>query len=388
MAITNTYVDINILQTVPPSNLNRDDTGSPKTAVYGGVRRSRVSSQAWKKATRDAFRESLDPASVGVRTKKVVELVSSRITAIDASLTDSAEALAEKVLLAAGIKAQKPKVDKNKEAEGVEPGAAESGYLIFFSALQLQQLAQLAVDSNASGTPVTKQAAKQAADTAHSIDLALFGRMVAEAPDLNVDASAQVAHAISVHAVDNEFDYFTAVDDESREDTAGAGMIGTVEFNSSTLYRYATVNVRGLKESLGSDHATVAAVAEFIRAFSNSMPTGKQNTFANRTLPDAVLVTVRAGQPINLSGAFEDAVRATDSQGRLEVASGRLAIQQRNSEEAFDQPALASFVVRVSDAASALDTVATKVTFGQMVEQVSALVAERLATVHSAAANG
>ena len=132
--------------------------------------------------------------------------------------------------------------------------------------------------------------------------------MVADDPGLNFDAAAQVAHAISTHAIENEFDYFTAVDDCAPEDNAGAGHLGTVEFNSSTLYRYATVNVEDLKKMLGE--ATPEAVRDFAEAFIRSMPTGKQNTFANWTRPDVVYVAVRRDQPINMAGAFEKPVCA------------------------------------------------------------------------------
>ena len=137
-----------------------------------------------------------------------------------------------------------------------------------------------------------------------SVDLALFGRMVADEPSLNYDAAAQVAHAISTHAVHNEYDYFTAVDDCTSEDNSGGRThLGTVEYNSSTLYRYATVNAAELVRYLGED--TPKAVRNFAEAFITSMPTGKQNTFANRTRPDAVYVTVRRDQPVNMAGAFE-----------------------------------------------------------------------------------
>ena len=110
--------------------------------------------------------------------------------------------------------------------------------------------------------------------------------------------------------MENEFDYFTAVDDGSPEDNAGAGHLGTVEFNSSTLYRYATVNVAALRDTLGD--RTPEAVRAFAEAFIRSMPTGKQNTFANRTRPDAVYVTVRRDQPVALTGAFEKPIAAGD----------------------------------------------------------------------------
>jgi len=137
--------------------------------------------------------------------------------------------------------------------------------------------------------------------------------MVAEPNALNVDAACQVAHAIGVGAVEHEYDYYTAVDDEKkRNDEAdeGAGMIGTIEFASATVYRYATINVDLLRENLGDDAVADRAVELFVDSFVRSMPTGKVTTFANRTLPDAVLVQVRNDQPINMSGAFEEPIVA------------------------------------------------------------------------------
>lgn len=281
------YVDFHVLQTVPPSCINRDDTGSPKTAIYGGVTRARVSSQAWKHAMRQAFVEEslLDEEDVGKRTKKVTELVEKEIAAL-APEKDAAK-LAKKTLDNAGIK---------NDEKGTKA-------LFFISQAQIKALAQLAVEECAD-----KKEYKKALSTAPSADIALFGRMVADDPSLNFDAAAQVAHSISTHAVQNEYDYFTAVDDCQVEDNAGAGHLGTVEYNSATLYRYATVNVMELERHLGAKKAA-EVVRSFGEAFIRSMPTGKQNTFANRTLPDAVYVTIREDQPVNLCGAFERAVR-------------------------------------------------------------------------------
>lgn len=150
--------------------------------------------------------------------------------------------------------------------------------------------------------------AEEALKAAPAVDVALFGRMVADDPSLNFDAAAQVAHAISTHTVHNEYDYFTAVDDCAPEDNAGAGHLGTVEYQSATLYRYASVHVTELAEHLGE--RTPDAVRAFVEAFIRSMPTGKINTFANHVVPNAVYVTVRCDQPINLVGAFEKPVVA------------------------------------------------------------------------------
>lgn len=373
--MTRMFVDVHILQTVPPSNINRDDTGSPKTAVYGGVRRARVSSQAWKRATRTMFRELVDPATLGVRTKRVVELVAERIgNAVD----DPAEAAA-KVIKEAGIKLEKPTAKKKgKDDEPADPAdqLEQSKYLLFLSATQIDRLAQLAIDTANTGTS-DKAAAKAAANGADSIDVALFGRMVADSTDLNVDAAAQVAHALSVHSVNNEFDYFTAVDDRAPEDNAGAGMIGVVEFNSSTLYRYATVNVDQLASNLGDKEATAVAVANFLTAFVRSMPTGKQNTFANRTLPDAVMISVRTDQPVNLVTAFESPVEALGT-ARSAGAAKQLVERYRALETAYGSSDATNYVVVAANGLEVLAELATPASLSSVVDQVAARVRDAL----------
>lgn len=321
------YVDIHIIQTVPPSNINRDDTGSPKSAVYGGIRRSRVSSQAWKRATRAEFSTHLDESDLGVRTKRVIEQIIREIVAQRPDLEDSAENLAAKVL-----KVVKIDVAKEKKKESDAPREIpQTEYLLFLARAQIAALAKLAIQS-ADGE-VSKTEVRRAFTDDSSIDIALFGRMIADAPDLNVDACCQVAHAFSVHPAANEFDYFTAVDDKAPEDNAGAGMIGTVEFVSSTMYRYATVNVDALVHSLGSAEAAVRATEAFVRAFTLSMPTGKSNTFANRTRADLTLVQIRDDQPVNLAGAFESAIESTS--GRTEKAVLRLARHAAEQDAAY-----------------------------------------------------
>ena len=314
------YVDFHILQTVPPSCINRDDTGSPKTAMYGGVLRARVSSQAWKHAMREDFAENT-PLDVGKRTKKVANLVRDQILALAPEA--DAEKLAKKALENTGIKSD----DKGTKA------------LLFMSTAQAKALAVLAVEGVAD-----KKQYKDALKAAPSMDMALFGRMVAQKASLKYDAAAQVAHSISTHAVKNEYDYFTAVDDCPAEDNAGAGHLGTVEYNSSTLYRYATVNVLELADQLGAEQA-VETVRAFGEAFLFSMPTGRQNSFANRTLPDAAYVTLREDQPVNLCGAFERAVSRGEQGGYAEASKAALAQYAQQVYTSFVEAPAQSFTV-------------------------------------------
>ncbi|MCE1180664.1 MAG: type I-E CRISPR-associated protein Cas7/Cse4/CasC [Micrococcales bacterium] len=370
------YVDLHILQTVPPSNLNRDDTGNPKTAIYGGVRRARVSSQAWKRATRAAYASHLDQSDLGVRTKRAVELLAERIRERGEGVTDEqARDRAGQVLAALGIKVESTKSKTAKKSEESGEAITDYGktqYLIFWSNRQLDRLAELALSTD----KPTKREAHAAADNDHGIDVALFGRMVADAADINVDAAVQVAHAISTHPVEIEQDYFTAVDDKNPETETGAGMIGTVDFDSATLYRYATVNVEGLVANLAGDpEATARAIEAFVRAFVTSMPTGKQNTFANRTAPDAVLVTVRTDQPVNLVGAFEEAVTG---EGSHVAASTAALVTHMQGVSGFLGEPTETFVARTSDKASAIDALGSTQGLDDLVTRVGAAVRERL----------
>ncbi|MET7668204.1 type I-E CRISPR-associated protein Cas7/Cse4/CasC [Micromonospora luteifusca] len=370
--MSRTIIDVYALQTVPPSNLNRDDTGSPKTAVYGGVRRARVSSQAWKRAVRLAFADLLDRSQLGERTKRVGESLATRIKALDPSQSDeTASALAADVFVASGLaKAEK----KKGEVKDVE-----SGYLLFLSHQQLDNLAAAALEAARTGIPLDKGRFKALANTDHSIDIAMFGRMMADMTDINVDAACQVSHAISVHAVDNEFDYFTAVDDRKADAAeTGAGMIGTIEFNSSTLYRYATIDVDALHRTLGDAEATRAAVEAFLVAFARSMPSGKQNTFAHRTLPDAVLVRLRDSQPINLVGAFETPILETNAAGRVELAAAALAKHTTAVENAFGERPVASWVTQVGEKTAVLADLGKAVSFSELVTGVGEHVAVTL----------
>ena len=335
-----TYVDIHIIQSLPPSCVNRDDSGSPKSAVYGGVRRLRVSSQSWKRATRLYFNDILDAKDVGVRTKRVVEVLAERITEDAPELAGDAAGLAEKVFAAAKIKLSSPR--------GKKDAPQESGYLLFLSTSQIERLAGLAIASARGGEALDAKTVKKIFKEAHAVDIALFGRMVADDTDLNVDAACQVAHAISTHAAENEYDFFTAVDDDksrSEEEDAGAGMMGTVEFSSATMYRYATVNLDMLVENLGDGDAALRALEVFIKGFCLSMPTGKQNTFANRTLPEAVVVSVRDDQPVSLVGAFEKPIRTNEADGYLTRSVEALAEHARAIEDNYGLRPLAGFVV-------------------------------------------
>lgn len=330
------FIDINVLQPMPTSNPNRDDTGSPKTAMYGGARRHRISSQSWKRAVRKAFTKEVPSEYLGVRTQRAVEMVARSISNKAPEFADKAATLAERVFTIAGIKLEMP-TDK----DGGEK-IAEVKYLYFISHAQIDAIADAIIDSQRSGAKLSKKDIKGLLKDKNSIDLALFGRMVADDVDLNVDAACQVAHALSTHAAETEFDYFTGVDDakESAEEdrSSGAGMIGTVEFVSSCLYRFATINVDQLEQNLGSREDAEVAIAAFLKAFVRSLPGGKMNTFANHSLPSAVYVSLREDQPISLVGAFEKPVCAGLEGGYVERSAKKLEEFARNMYRVYGTP--------------------------------------------------
>ena len=321
------FLDIHVIQTVPPSNINRDDTGSPKTAQYGGTRRARVSSQAWKKAMRDYFNENGAQENVGVRTLEAPQYIANEITRLDPERSqEDALKMAETAINDANIKTQ----------------GGKTKALFFIGSEQAKALAREVLR----GTE-DKKILQEILNNNPAVDIALFGRMVADDPSLNEDASAQVAHAISTHAVQTEFDFFTAIDDLQPEDNAGAGMLGTIEFNSSTMYRYANVAVHELYRQLGDKEQTLNALKLFIEAFANSMPTGKSNTFANQTLPQAVLVTARGDRPVNLVSAFEEPVKSSDGYAQKSIEK---LFQELKSVEKFVQKPVLTLYVTERDA--------------------------------------
>jgi CRISPR system Cascade subunit CasC len=303
------FIEFHLIQNFAPSSLNRDDTGAPKDAMFGGYRRARVSSQCFKRAIRRAVREQglIEPRFQGVRTKMLKQLLEDRLAVL--GRTD-AESKIIAALSAAGLKLG----DDGKTEYLLFLGDAEiAGFAelidkhwdeLAYAALSNEKKSKKEAKASAPAEVVKK--ARALLDGGKAIDVALFGRMLADLPEANQDAACQVAHAISTHRVEREFDYFTAVDDQSGPEEAGAAMIGQVEFNSATFYRYAVIDAHKLLENLkGDKNLTLLAVEAFVEAAVRAIPTGKQNTFAAHNLPTFVGTAIRHGGPLNLANAFE-----------------------------------------------------------------------------------
>ena len=314
-----TIVEIHALQNFVPSNLNRDDTGAPKDAFFGGTRRARVSSQCIKRAIRQHFSESLSQEALGTRTKLVKEELVKRLVKHKGRTKIEAEEKSELALAA---------MELTIKADG------KSEYLLFLGQREISDIVDIihskwdsiiASEATPEGRkqgkakkqaaqnadPELKQALDKVFNGGKAVDVALFGRMLADMPGKNQHAACQVAHAISTHAVEREFDYYTAVDDLKPEETPGADMIGSVEFNSACFYRYAVVDWEKLVGNLQEDKELAQkGLRAFLKGFVVAEPTGKQNTFAAHNPPEFIAVSVRKnGAPRNLANAFETAIR-------------------------------------------------------------------------------
>lgn len=308
------FVEFHLIQNFAPSNLNRDDTGAPKEAVFGGYRRARVSSQCFKRAIRLASQglPGLPADHQGVRTKKLRQLLSDEL-ATRGRAPEDANARIETALSAAGLKLK-------------DDGKTE--YLLFLGHQEIMGFADLVdqhwdtlqpaggngekkskKDAKAAVPPEVQKQAKAIMNGGKAVDVALFGRMLADMPEVNQDAACQVAHALSTHKVERDFDYFTAVDDKGDPDESGAGMIGQVEFNSATFYRYAVIDPRKLVANLQDDRElALRGIEAFVEANARAIPTGKQNSFAAHNPPSFIAAVVRHGSPLNLANAFESPV--------------------------------------------------------------------------------
>ncbi|HQO98983.1 MAG TPA: type I-E CRISPR-associated protein Cas7/Cse4/CasC, partial [Anaerolineaceae bacterium] len=245
------FVEIHIVQSFAPSNLNRDDTGNPKDTEFGGVRRARISSQCIKRSIRmhPAFSQATE-VDLGVRTRWITRLLVP-------PLLEAGKPESEVLAVATAFATQYSKMDKEHTSVLIylsrnEIQAAIQGMLKQWAGI----VGNLQEKKNPELEAVVKELFKQVKNRTGAPDIALFGRMLAEKPELNLDAACQVAHAISTHRVNMEIDFFTAVDDLAREDPTnegglGAGMMGVIPFNSACFYRYARLDWELLLRNLG-----------------------------------------------------------------------------------------------------------------------------------------
>ncbi len=318
-------IELHILQNFAPSNLNRDDTNSPKECEFGGYRRARISSQCIKRSIRKYFKDNalLPPEALAKRTKLLVD-----------NLTDRLVNKGKEKEQAQNV------VTKAVSSMGLALKENQTQYLVFLGEMEFTKLADLILNHWAELAETKDDKGKKEKETTSlgkellkvldggkAADLALFGRMLADLPDKSRDAACQVAHAISTHKVGVEFDFYTAMDDLQPKEETGAGMMGTVEFNSACYYRYANIDVNQLKDNLlgkPREKATADELKEaralagktvdaFIRAAVNAIPTGKQNSFAAQNPPSFIFAVGRDSGTWSLANAFASPVWVGDN---------------------------------------------------------------------------
>jgi CRISPR system Cascade subunit CasC len=304
------FIQLHILTSYPPSNLNRDDTGRPKTAVVGDCTRLRISSQSLKRAwrTSDIFESSLK-GHIGTRTKEMGINVYQSLRQQGVSEKNARE-------WAKAIATQFGKLKSDKKTEDNEDLHVEQ--LVHFNPEEEQAIANLVTQLADTGTAPTEDDLKLLRKQHTAVDIAMFGRMLASSPSFNTEAAVQVAHAITVHKAAVEDDYFIAVDDlNNGEADRGAAHIGEAGFGAGVFYLYICINREQLQQNLGGDAVlTQQALNALLNAVTKVSPTGKQNSFASRAYAGFVLAEKGDQQPRTLAQAFLKPVKDQDTLGR------------------------------------------------------------------------
>jgi CRISPR system Cascade subunit CasC len=328
---------------LPPANLNRDDTGRPKTAVIGGAERLRISSQSLKRAVRtsDVFRTKLD-GHLAVRTQRIGAEISKHLIGKG---MDEKEALhtARKIAEVFG------KVEKSDHPAYIRQ-------LAFISPKESE--AALALANRAlAGEEIDPQPEALLAKADTAADLAMFGRMLADNPDFNREAAVQVAHAYTTHRVTVEDDFYTAVDDlKTKAEDAGAGFIGELGFGSGLFYLYVCIDIDLLVANLDrNDGIARSAIAALIEALATVSPGGKQATFASRARAEYLLVEKGSQQPRTLGSAFAKPISEVDV---VDASVLKLESFRDNMDKAYGACADDRYTMRVGGGGTLAEAIA------------------------------
>ena len=328
------FIQLHLLTAYPPSNLNRDDLGRPKTARMGGVERLRISSQSLKRhwRTSDLFQEAL-AGHIGTRTKRLGTEVYNKLIAGGIKEKNAKE-------WAVAIAGQFGK--SKKESLEIEQ-------LAHITPEEMQSVEALTDQLISENRAPTEEETKLLRKDSSAVDISLFGRMLASSPDFNVEAACQVAHAISVHGVAVEDDYFTAVDDLNKGDEdRGASHIGEAAFASALFYQYICIDKGLLIDNLNGDlELADKALASLVEAAVKVSPTGKQNSFASRAYASYVLAEKGNQQPRSLSVAF---LKPIYGENQAEDAIAALEKQKQNFDQVYGACSDASYALNAQTA--------------------------------------
>lgn len=333
------FVQLHVLTNYPPSNLNRDDTGRPKTALMGDALRLRVSSQSQKRAwrTSDVFEAAL-AGHIGTRTKDMGKRLFAQLTAAGVSEKNAREWARQMAGRFGKLKSEK-KSDKDEDLQ-IEQ-------LAHFSPEEIEALDELARTCAARGSGPTEDELKLLRTPRKAVDIAMFGRMLADNPAYNVEAAVQVAHAITVHKSAVEDDYFSAVDDLNDGLTdKGAAHIGERSYGAGLFYLYICIDRELLAENLGGDKALVnKALAALLHAVTKVSPTGMQNSHASRAYASYVLAEKGDQQPRSLAQAFLKPIKPDDDKSMLEKSVEALSARCENFDKVYGACADARYAI-------------------------------------------
>lgn len=347
--------EVHMVKNYPPTNLNRDDSGAPKTCLFGGVERGRISSQCLKHSWRTSqqFMNELGAENLGIRTRKLPQLVGDRLR--EMGVKEETIALVQSEISKFGQKSKNENKDSIGKVEK-KKDSSSTKQIVFYAPEDIEAVAQIVkgiLDDCEDNKAVKKLKAKELQDAVKeadfrsvTLDIALFGRMVTSDAFRDVKAAMQVAHAISTNKVVLESDYFTAMDDLLSGDTmdeAGSAMIGDIDYNSSCYYIYAALDTDILKENLKhsevSDEFIKKGLTALFRAMLLSNPSGKQNSFAGHSMPSAVMIECKDIKvPISLANAFVKPVSPDREHDLIEKSIQKLAEETDHTDADFGIP--------------------------------------------------
>jgi CRISPR system Cascade subunit CasC len=311
------FVQLHLLTSYPPSNLNRDDLGRPKTAVMGDVNRLRVSSQSLKRAwrTSDLFKDALS-GHIGKRTRALGRKVYRDLRQRDISREDAIDWSREIAGHFASLDASDSDADDVKESEEdpTEAGILDTGQLFHLSPEEFSRVEDLTQRIAERGEGPEDDELDVLRERTNAIDISMFGRMLADNAEYNVEAAVQVSHALTVHGVTVEDDFFTAVDDLNTDEDTGSGHMGELEFGSGVYYLYLCINRHQLAANLGPEHQDLVdpSMQALTEAAAKVAPEGKQATFGSRAYASYLLAEKGDQQPRSLSVAFLQPVEGRD----------------------------------------------------------------------------
>lgn len=331
--------EIHMLKSFPPTNLNRDDTGAPKSCFFGGVQRGRISSQCLKRSWRrsEVFEDS-PIGKLGIRTQRLPLLIGEELKKRGLQEEYVNEVISK--LSSLGLSGKEDTENENTEVvktkERKKPKKIGfTNQIMFYTVQEIEKIADFFEKNKHKklDKKLDDELKKEIEDIGCSLDIALFGHMATTRVFDNVSASMQVAHAISTNSLTPESDYFTAVDDlvkGGESDDAGAPMIGDIEYNASCYYIYACIDVDQLRENLknaeDADALVRAAIPAVIEAMAYSNPSGKQNTFAGHVLPEVIMIEEKQRKvPVNYANAFIVPARMSGSKSLIADSAQKLA---------------------------------------------------------------